>query len=154
MASASARTISRLVTKPLAFRPFLHGRDGLPVWSGSSRWSTTQTTQDKPAESEPVKSSSNETDNTTHHPSRSLSPKKVYRFNIPDRVWKAPIATKENPLKYNINRTIPFSTLPVYSIMKPGLGQIWTVIKRLDGDLQVRVVLPFLYPFHSMNCLY
>ncbi|EGG08967.1 uncharacterized protein MELLADRAFT_104612 [Melampsora larici-populina 98AG31] len=55
---------------------------------------------------------------------------------IPDRLWRAPLGTIENPLAYHVNRTIPFGTLPVYSKMKPALSQVWTLVKRVDGDIE------------------
>ncbi|KAH9812282.1 hypothetical protein DFH28DRAFT_408325 [Melampsora americana] len=55
---------------------------------------------------------------------------------IPDRLWRAPLGTTENPLAYHVNRTIPFGTLPVYSKMKPALSQVWTLVKRVDGDIE------------------
>ncbi|KNZ63794.1 hypothetical protein VP01_10g3 [Puccinia sorghi] len=130
MASAtSVRTVSRLITisKPHAF--LLRGRDGVAQRRCSTREAAIP---EKPAGgSEP--SLNTVSPSLTH--ALPSSPKKVYKFDIPDRVWKAPIHSKENPLKYSINRTVPYSTLPVYSVMKPGLGQIWTLIKKIDGDL-------------------
>ncbi|KAA1127265.1 hypothetical protein PGTUg99_033382 [Puccinia graminis f. sp. tritici] len=71
----------------------------------------------------------------TNHSNDPHASNKTYKFNIPDRIWKAPVATEDKPLKYTIGRTTPYNTLPVYSVMKAGLGQIWTLIKRIDGDL-------------------
>lgn len=57
---------------------------------------------------------------------------------IPDRLWKAPLGTNEKPLTYHVNRTTPFGTLPVYTKMRPALSQVWTLIKKIDGDIEVR----------------
>ncbi|OAV98560.1 hypothetical protein PTTG_25590 [Puccinia triticina 1-1 BBBD Race 1] len=133
MASAGPRTLYRMVSKPLALRSALCGYYGLPESSAHGRWSSS-VAQEKPTVNDSIKSSK-EPRRITHNSNGQHPPKKVYEFNIPDRVWKAPITTEQNPLKYSITRTTPYNTLPVYSVMKPGLGQIWTLIKRINGDL-------------------
>ncbi|CAH7689828.1 hypothetical protein BY996DRAFT_7031971 [Phakopsora pachyrhizi] len=54
---------------------------------------------------------------------------------LPDRLWKAPLPTEGHLLSYKVNRTQPFNTLPVYTKAKPALGQIWTLVKKIDGDI-------------------
>ncbi|KAA1080150.1 hypothetical protein PGT21_003328 [Puccinia graminis f. sp. tritici] len=133
MASTGPRTLYRLASKPLALRPVLCSYRGLPVSSGERRWSTSEA-QEKPIGTDPL-NPSKEFRKLTNHSNDPHSSNETYKFNIPDRVWKAPVATEDKPLKYTIGRTTPYNTLPVYSVMKPGLGQIWTLIKRIDGDL-------------------
>jgi hypothetical protein len=145
MASTGPRTLYRLASKPLALRPVLCGHHGLPVSSAPRRWSTSEA-QKKPIETDTI-NPPKESRKQINHSNDPASSNKIYKFNIPDRVWKAPVATAEKPLKYTIGRTTPYNTLPVYSVMKPGLGQIWTLIKRIDGDLYVRVTsLVFIEP--------
>ncbi|KAG0148075.1 hypothetical protein CROQUDRAFT_41933 [Cronartium quercuum f. sp. fusiforme G11] len=55
---------------------------------------------------------------------------------IPDRLWKAPLGTAEKPLGYHVQRTVPFGTLPVYTKMRPALSQVWTLVKKIEGDIE------------------
>lgn len=112
------------------------------LWSLTKRWSTTAAIGNKFHPSELSVRTTGATfernDGRSQEVQRSVDVLEIDQFNIPDRVWRAPMNSKDQPLKYQVKRTIPYNTLPVYSIMKPGLGQVWTVIKKIDGDLYVR----------------
>ncbi|POW03900.1 hypothetical protein PSHT_07843 [Puccinia striiformis] len=136
MASAGPRRLYRLVSKSSSLRPLLSGHQGLPVTNVNRRWSMSAAPEKSSSRNESSKSwTQPERGSTRYHTSGEPTAKKAYEFNIPDRVWRAPTHTPENPLKYSIRRTMPYNTLPVYSIMKPRLGQVLTCIRKIDGDL-------------------
>lgn len=138
MSVLAARSIHAVARLPQFLLPNARSQE-VGLWSLTKRWSTTAAIGNKFHPSELSVRTTGATfernDGRSQEVQRSVDVLEIDQFNIPDRVWRAPMNSKDQPLKYQVKRTIPYNTLPVYSIMKPGLGQVWTVIKKIDGDL-------------------
>ncbi|MBW0556534.1 hypothetical protein O181_096249 [Austropuccinia psidii MF-1] len=76
-------------------------------------------------------------ENSTSHQARN---------NLPDRIWKVSLndirtengevkINQSKQLDYKVNRLHKFNTLPVYTKNRPQLKQIWTLIKKIDGNI-------------------